>query len=63
MVLAGALFILITVSVMQERGIHIRAWLMEQPLIIRWLLLYALLFYTMFFYSSGEVVGFLYAAF
>jgi len=63
LVLAGALLILITVSVMQERGIRMRAWLMERPLPIRWGLLYLLVFYTMLFFVPNAVTGLLYAAF
>jgi len=62
-VLAGAMVFLLTVSTMQERGIRMRTWLMERPLAIRWLLLYALLLYTLFFFATGETIGFLYAAF
>lgn len=62
-ILFGALLLLVAVSVMQERGIHVRSWLMERPLAIRWLLLYILLFYTILFYSPNALSGFIYAAF
>lgn len=62
-VLASATVFLLAVSVMQEKGIHVRIWLMERPLAVRWLILYVFMCYTMFFFSSGETVGFLYAAF
>ena len=62
-VLLGALIILVTVSVMQERGVSIRKWLMTLSLPQRWLLLYILLFYTIFFYVPNALTGFIYAAF
>lgn len=62
-VLLGALVILVTVSVMQERGLHLRTWLMTLSAPRRWLLLYILLFYTMFFYVPDALTGFIYAAF
>ena len=62
-VLLGALIILVTVSVMQERGVSMRKWLMTLSLPRRWLLLYILLFYTMFFYVPDAMTGFIYAVF
>ena len=62
-VLLGALVILVTVSVMQERGMRVRKWLMTLSLPRRWLLLYILLFYTMFFYVPNALTGFIYAVF
>ena len=62
-VLFGALFILLFVSVMQERGKKMRIWLMELPTAKRWILLYILLFYTMFFYVPNALTGFIYAVF
>lgn len=63
MVIFVALIILFTVSVMQERGIHVRKWIMERPLAVRWGLLYGLMIFTMLFYAPDEVTGFIYAAF
>ena len=62
-VLLGALIILVTVSVMQERSVSMRKWLMTLSLPRRWLLLYILLFYTMFFYVPDAMTGFIYAVF
>ena len=62
-VLLGTLIILVTVSVMQERGMSVRKWLMTLSLPRRWLLLYILLFYTMFFYVPDAMTGFIYAVF
>ena len=62
-ILAGALIMLFAVSVMQERGVHMRSWLMTLPLPGRWLLLYILLFYTLFLYVPNASSGFIYAAF
>ncbi|MBQ4263979.1 MAG: MBOAT family protein [Clostridia bacterium] len=62
-VLAGALVILLFVSVMQERGVRMRQWLMTLSLPKRWLLLYILLFYTMLFFVPNALTGFIYAAF
>ena len=62
-VLLGALIILVTVSVMQEHGVSMRKWLMTLSLPRRWLLLYILLFYTMFFYVPDAMTGFIYAVF
>ncbi len=62
-VLAGALVILVFVSVMQERGHAMRNWLMARRLATRWLLLYILLFYTAFFFVPKAATGFLYAVF
>ena len=63
LVLLGAVCILFAVSVMQERGICMREWVMERPLALRWGLLYMLMLYTMLFYASDAVTGFIYAAF
>ena len=62
-VLAGALVMLFFVSIMQERGIRMRTWLMERPIVIRWTMLYLLVFYSMMFFVPNAVTGFLYAAF
>jgi len=62
-VLAGALVMLVTVSVVQERGIRVRRWLFSRPLAARWALLYLLLFYTILFYVPNALSGFIYAAF
>ena len=62
-VLAGALAILVFVSVMQERGVRMRQWVLSLPLVKRWALLYVLLFYTMFFYVPNALTGFIYAVF
>jgi len=62
-VLLGALVILVFVSVMQERGVRMRAWLMERSTPVRWLLLYILLFYTIFFFVPNATTGFIYAVF
>ena len=62
-VLAGALAILVFVSVMQERGKKMREWLMTLSTPKRWILLYILLFYTMFFFVPNATTGFIYAVF
>ena len=62
-VLAGALAILMFVSVMQERGRKMREWLMTLSTPKRWILLYILLFYTMFFFVPNATTGFIYAVF
>ena len=62
-ILAAATAILFTVSLLQERGVSIRSAVLSRPLPQRWLLLYALLIFTILFYVPNALTGFIYAAF
>ena len=64
-VLFVATIVLLTVSVMQESGIKIRAFLSEQNLVFRWLVLYVLIFAIIYFDASSTNLlgGFMYAQF
>ena len=62
-ILAAATVILFTVSLLQERGVSIRSAVLSRPLPQRWLLLYALLVFTILFYVPNALTGFIYAAF
>ena len=62
-ILAAATAILFTVSLLQERGVSIRSAVLSRPLPQRWLLLYALLIFTIMFYVPNALTGFIYAAF
>ena len=62
-ILSAATLVLLTISVLQERGVHVRSAVLAKPLPLRWLLLYALLVFTMLFYVPNALTGFIYAAF
>ena len=62
-ILAAATVILFAVSLLQERGVSIRSAVLARPLPQRWLLLYALLLFTILFYVPNALTGFIYAAF
>ena len=47
------LVIILVVSILNERGIQVRQALQNQPLVIRWAVLYALLFYIIIFGAYG----------
>ena len=47
------LLIVLTVSILNERGIRIRETLSRQPLALRWALWYALIFYILIFGAYG----------
>lgn len=47
------LVIVFVISLLQERGIRIRQALQRKPLVLRWALLYALLFYILIFGAYG----------
>lgn len=60
-----ATLILFLVSVMQENGLRIRAFLSEQNLVFRWIVLYIIIFMIISFDASSENLfgGFMYAQF
>ncbi|MCS6132113.1 MBOAT family protein [Clostridium botulinum] len=64
-ILLFATIILFTISVMQENGIKIREFLLEQNLVFRWIILYIIIFIIIgFSYNSGNSAGgFMYAQF
>jgi len=47
------LVIVFFISLLQERGIRIRQSLQKKPLVLRWALLYALIFYILIFGAYG----------
>lgn len=48
------LLMVLTVSLLNEREIHVRQWLQKQPLVLRWLVLYGLIFYIITFGAYGK---------
>lgn len=64
-ILLGALLVLGCVSLAQERGIQVRQWLDQRNVVIRWGLLYALIFTTIAFAATGTnaLEGFMYEIF
>ena len=50
-------------ALLQERGVSIRSAVLSRPLPQRWLLIYALLIFTILFYMPNALTGFIYAAF
>lgn len=64
-VLGIALLILLVVSLLQERGVKIRELLFRLPLVIRWVVLYAFIFFFVTYAISGgdALEGFMYAIF
>lgn len=62
---AAAVLLLVVISVLQERGMHIRKSLDSQHTAIRWLLLYGLVFFVIAFAVTGvdATEGFVYALF
>ena len=63
-ILAVAAVILFAVSLMQERGVHVREWILKRRLLLRWAILLPFTFFVLatFVYGSGNA-GFMYAAF
>ena len=63
--LAAATLLLFAVSLLQERGVHVREAILRRPLPIRWALLiaFALFMLSAFVTGSGYDSGFLYAVF
>ena len=45
--------IVFVISLMNEKGIRVRQTLQQKPLLLRWALLYALLFYIITFGAYG----------
>ena len=64
-VLLIATLLLFGVSLAQERGVHIRDWVLSRPLPLRWALLLAFMLFIVatFTTGSGYSSGFLYAVF
>jgi len=64
-ILAAAVLLLTLVSCAQERGVQVRQWLDRRPAAVRWLLLYALIFFVIAFAAMGTSAteGFLYEIF
>lgn len=52
-VVAITLVIVLVVSILNERGICVRTLLQQKPLVLRWAILYALLFYIIIFGAYG----------
>ena len=63
-ILAVATVILFAVSLAQERGVHVREWILARRLPLRWAILLLFTFFVLatFVYGSGNA-GFMYAAF
>jgi hypothetical protein len=61
-VAAGCLIIFI-VSLLKERGVHIREAVAAKPLPVRWALYYGFILLIIFFGYTGTSTGFLYANF
>ena len=63
-ILAVSTVILFAVSLMQERGVHMRQWIYARRLPLRWAILLLFTFFVLatFVYGSGNA-GFMYAAF
>ena len=61
--LAVCTLVLFTVSLLQERGVHIRDSLDALPLPVRWLLLYMLAGMILMFSVTGATQTFIYAMF
>ena len=47
------LLIVLIISILQERGVKIRQSLVNQPLAIRWTIIYALIFFVIIFGAYG----------
>lgn len=64
-ILLLAVLLLFIISLFQEKGIEIRRWLNHQCIVVRWLLLYILLFFFISFSVTGTdaMEGFMYAIF
>ncbi len=64
-ILLLAVLLLFIISLFQENGVEIRRWLDHQCIFVRWLLLYALLFFFISFAVTGidAMEGFMYAIF
>lgn len=61
-----AIALLIFVSVKQEQGIHIRQWIAARPLVVRWIIYYAVIFSVLVFGAYGvgfNAASFVYMAF
>ena len=62
-VLLVGIVVLFIVSLMKERGIHIRDFIAERPLVVRWAVYLALIFVTAPFGFVGTTTEFMYAQF
>ena len=64
-ILLIATIILFVVSLMQERGVKIRDFVLSRPLALRWALLYAFIFFVLATFGGSNVAasGFMYAVF
>lgn len=63
--LAAALPMLLVVSIAQERGTEVRTWLDRRNPVLRWTILYGLIFFTIAFAATGfnALEGFMYEVF
>lgn len=64
-ILLIATIILFVVSLMQERGVKIRDFVLSRPLALRWAVLYAFIFFVLATFGGSNVAasGFMYAVF
>ena len=64
-ILLVATIILFVVSLMQERGVKIRDFVLSRPLALRWAVLYAFIFFVLATFGGSNVAasGFMYAVF
>lgn len=64
-ILGVSLILLFMISLLQERGVRIREWMDKQCIVIRWGIIYLLVFYVAAFAVTNvtELEAFMYAAF
>ena len=64
-ILLVATILLFVVSLMQERGVKIRDFVLSRPLALRWAVLYAFIFFVLATFGGSNVAasGFMYAVF
>ena len=64
-ILLVATILLFVVSLMQERGVKIRDFVLSRPLVLRWAVLYAFIFFVLATFGGSNVAasGFMYAVF
>ncbi|MBR4039126.1 MAG: MBOAT family protein [Clostridia bacterium] len=62
-ILAWATLLLMIVSVLKERGMHVRERVLQLPVVPRVILLYAFMYFTLAHYAGAGTSGFMYAIF
>ena len=64
-ILLIATFLLFIVSLMQERGVKVRDFVLSRPLALRWLILYVFILFVLATFGGSNVAdsGFMYAVF